>query len=62
MEIKAPQRCIEIIQYRVPLNEGEIRLLERIVNDIRVEFNLPGAVHPSILEEGYGEPPKEWFW
>jgi len=39
-----------------------MKLLERIINDIRVEFDLLGAVHPMKLEDGYGEPPKEWIW
>ncbi|WP_224962807.1 hypothetical protein [Geomonas subterranea] len=58
----AAERCIEIIGKRTPLNQEEINLLARIVNDIRVEFDLPGAVHPSKLEDGAGQPPKEWFW
>lgn len=62
MENATAQRCIELIQGRIPLNEGEMKLLERIINDIRVEFDLLGAVHPMKLEDGYGEPPKEWIW
>lgn len=55
-------RCIEIIKRRTPLSHSEIRLLEVIINDIRVEFDLSGAVHPSKLEDGAGKPPKEWIW
>lgn len=62
MENATALKCIEIIGRRTPLNHGEIQLINRVINDIRVEFDLPGGVHPSKLEDGAGEPPKEWIW
>jgi len=55
-------RCIEIITERTALTASESLLLKRIINDIRVEFDLEGAVHPTTFEDGSGGPPKEWLW
>jgi len=59
-EQRAAERCIRIIDQRLPLTPGETRLLQLIVNDIRREFELEGFVHPSKLSSG--ERPTEWCW
>lgn len=62
MENPDAEKCIEIISRRVPLTLEETRLIQLIVNDIRLEFDLEGAVHPSHLDGTRGKPPKEWLW
>jgi hypothetical protein len=59
---QAAERCIEIIEQRLPLTTGELQLLRLIINDIRLEFELEGAVHPSKLPGGDGNGPAEWLW
>lgn len=62
MENATASKCIEIIGRRTPLTYNEIRLLQRIINDIRIEFELLGAVDQTDQEERRGAPPKEWLW
>ena len=58
----AALRCIGIIDCHFPLNEGEKRLLSSIMNEIRLEFNLEGAVKPAPSLNGLAGAPREWFW
>lgn len=62
MENPDAEKCLEIIGRRLPLTPEETRLIQLIVNDIRLEFDLDGAVHPSNLDGTRGKPPKEWLW
>lgn len=62
MEKATALRCIEIVNRRTPLTESEQNLLKSIVNDIRLEFKLEGAVDMARLEGSLGGPPKEWLW
>jgi hypothetical protein len=59
---KAAFRCIAIIDCHYPLNEGEKRLLVAIENEIRLAFNMEGAVKPAPLQNEVAWAPREWFW
>lgn len=52
--------CIALIKQHKALAEGEATLLAAIENDIRVAFDLEGAVHPVQVVNG--SPPEVWFW
>lgn len=56
----AAQLCIELINKRRPLNDGERDLLASLENDIRISFGLKGAVQSIPLSTG--EAPETWFW
>ena len=58
----ASVKCISIINCHVPLNGGEKSLLCAIVNEIRLAFDLEGAVKPASLPNEVAWAPKEWFW
>ena len=62
VEKKAALRCISIIDCHIPLNEGEKRLLGAVMNDIRLAFELEGAVKPASLNSGAAWTPRKWFW
>jgi hypothetical protein len=51
----AALECIAII-------DGEKRLLGVITNEIRLAFDLEGAVKPAPLQNEVAWAPKEWFW
>jgi len=58
----AAVKCISIINCHFPLNGGEKRLLGAIANEIRLAFDLEGAIKPAQpLNEAAGMP-GEWFW
>lgn len=61
-DTKGALRCIAIIDYHFPLNDGEKRLLGAIVNEIRLAFNMEGAVKPVPLLNEVAWAPREWFW
>ena len=54
--------CITIIDGHFPLNEGERRLLGAVINEIRLAFDLEGAVNPTSLHNVVAWAPREWFW
>jgi hypothetical protein len=58
----ASAKCISIIKCHIPLNKGEKMLLGAIVNEIRLAFDLEGAVKPAPLPKEVAWAPKEWFW
>ncbi len=58
----AALKCIAIIDCHFPLNDGEKRLLGVIVNEIRLAFDLEGAVKPAPLQNEVAWAPREWFW
>jgi hypothetical protein len=58
----AALRCIAIINCHFPLNEGERRLLGAVMNDIRLAFDLEGAVNTASLLNVVAWAPREWFW
>jgi len=58
----AALRCIAITERHFPLNEGEKRLLGAIINDIRLAFDLEGAIKPAPLQKDVPWAPEEWFW
>lgn len=60
-EKQAAECCIGIIDQRLTLTPGESRLLQLIVNDIRLHFELDGAVQPLKLA-GSSDRPTEWCW
>jgi hypothetical protein len=62
MDRKAALKCIAIVDCHFPLNEGEKRLLGTIVNEIRLAFDLEGAVKPVPLLKEAAWVPREWFW
>jgi len=62
MQGEEAKKCIEIIARRIPLTLEETRLLNLIMNDIRLEFELEGAVHPSLIDGSEGKPPEDWCW
>ncbi len=64
-ERAAALACIGIIKSHLPLNSTEKRLLSAIENQIRLAFELEGAVRPEALCEDScitSEIPKVWFW
>jgi hypothetical protein len=61
-EKKAALGCIAIIDCHFTLNDGEKRLLGVIVNEIRLAFDLEGAVKPAPLQNDTAGAPREWFW
>lgn len=54
--------CLEIVTRHLPLTDGERGLLEAIQNQIRVTFDLPGAVKPEETIGNLISAPPEWFW
>jgi hypothetical protein len=64
MRGKEAQKCIEIISKRLPLTTAESQLVKLIINDIRLEFDMEGAIQPSIFNnadsESRGGAPPEW--
>ena len=58
----AALECIAIINFHFPLNDGEKRLLGVIVNEIRLAFDLEGAVKSAPLWNEVAWAPREWFW
>jgi hypothetical protein len=58
----AALKCIAIIDCHFPLNDGEKRLLGVIANEIRLAFDLEGAVKVAALQSGAAWAPSEWFW
>jgi hypothetical protein len=58
----AAVKCISIIDCHFPLNGGEKRLLGAIMNEIRLAFNIEGAVKPAPLQNEAAWAPREWFW
>ena len=58
----AALKCIAIIDFHFPLNDGEKRLLGVIANEIRLAFDLEGAVKPAPLQNEVAWAPREWFW
>jgi hypothetical protein len=58
----AALKCIAIINCHFALNDGEKRLLGIIVNEIRLAFELEGAVKATALQSGAAWAPSEWFW
>jgi hypothetical protein len=58
----AALKCIAIVGRHFPLNEGEKRLLNTVVNEIRLAFDLEGAVKPVPLLNEAAWAPREWFW
>ena len=61
-EKKAALMCITIIDCHFTLNISEKRLLGAIENEIRLAFDLEGAVRPASLHSGAAWVPREWFW
>lgn len=61
VEQTAALRCIELIKKRRSLNEGERDLLASLENDIRVSFDLEGAVRSANLTSA-DNTPGTWFW
>jgi hypothetical protein len=61
-ESKSALKCIAIIDCHFPLNDGEKRLLGVIANEIRLAFDLEGAVKPVTLLNELAWAPREWFW
>ena len=61
-EKKAALICITIIDSHFPLNDGEKRLLGVIMNEIRLSFDLEGAVQLALLQNRMVSAPREWFW
>jgi hypothetical protein len=64
-ERSAALTCIAIIDGHLPLNDGEKQLLSVIKNQIRLAFDLEGAVRPEAMCDDSGmtsEVPKVWFW
>jgi len=61
-EKKVALMCIAMIDCHFPLNEGERRLLCSVVNDIRLTFDLEGAVKPASHHSGAAWTPRIWFW
>ena len=59
---KSALKCIAIIACHFPLNDGEKKLLCVIANEIRLAFDLQGAVKPAPLQNEVGWAPREWFW
>jgi len=59
---RAAERCIEIIEKRAPMTENELLLLNLVINDIRLEFGLEGAVPSASLVKDDTKPPEVWFW
>lgn len=57
---EAAEACLAAIEKRQTFSASEERLLESIKNDIRLQFGLPGAVQPIVVDDG--SPPFEWFW
>ena len=58
----AALKCIAIIDCHFPLNDGEKRLLGTIVNEIRLAFDIEGAVKPVPPLNKTAGAPREWFW
>lgn len=55
--------CIAIVCCHTALNDSESRLLMAIENEIRLSFDLEGAVKPTpLLDDTTNETPEEWFW
>jgi hypothetical protein len=60
---KTALTCIAIVRRHAALNDSERMLLKAIENEIRVAFDLDGAVKPGLLlEDTAGETPELWFW
>jgi hypothetical protein len=60
-ELRVAERCIQIINKRLPLNQRETQMLELIVNDVCLEFGLAGGVH-SARPADVGTGPPMWCW
>ena len=58
---EAAKFCISLIGQHSPLNEGERQLLASITNDIRLAFDLEGAIAPLSMTNG-DEAPDVWIW
>lgn len=61
-EKKVALGCIAIIDCHFTLNDGEKRLLGVITNEIRLAFDLQGAVKPVPHRYEVAWAPREWFW
>lgn len=64
VDCTAALTCIAIVRRHAALNDEERRLLSAIENEIRLAFNLEGAVTLGPLSDNIntGKAPEEWFW